>query len=82
MFEIYGTDDCVYCDMAKTLMEQSEKEYKFINVAESSDVTAAFFKKFPNVRTVPKIMFDGNDRGYPVHIGGYTELKKWISPTE
>ena len=77
MFEIYGTDDCVYCDMAKTLMEQSEKEYKFINVAESSDVTAAFFKKFPNVRTVPQIMLSDG-----FHIGGYTELKKWLSHIE
>ena len=77
MFEIYGTNDCVYCDMAKTLMEQSEKEYKFINVAESSDVTAAFFKKFPNVRTVPQIMLSDG-----FHIGGYTELKKWLSHIE
>jgi len=77
MFEIYGTNDCVYCDMAKTLIEQCEKEYKFINVAESSDVTAAFFKKFPNVRTVPQIMLSDG-----FHIGGYTELKKWLSHIE
>ena len=77
MFEIYGTNDCVYCDMAKTLIEKSEKEYKFINVAESSDVTAAFFKKFPNVRTVPQIMLSDG-----FHIGGYTELKKWLSHIE
>ena len=77
MFEIYGTNDCVYCDMAKTLIEQCEKEYKFINVAESSGVTAAFFKKFPNVRTVPQIMLSDG-----FHIGGYTELKKWLSHIE
>ena len=77
MFEIYGTNDCVYCDMAKTLIEQCEKEYKFINVAESSDVSAAFFKKFPNVRTVPQIMLSDG-----CHIGGYTELKKWLSHIE
>ena len=77
MFEIYGTNDCVYCDMAKTLIEQCEKEYKFINVAESSDGSAAFFKKFPNVRTVPQIMLSDG-----FHIGGYTELKKWLSHIE
>ena len=41
------------------------------------DMTAAFFKKFPDVRTVPQLaLSDGH------HIGGYTELKKWLNHTE
>ena len=82
MFEIYGTDNCVFCDKAKNLLEMYEKEYTYIDVSETEDITAAFFKKFPNVRTVPQIVYDGIDRGYPVHIGGYTELKKWLNHTE
>ena len=82
MFEIYGTDSCVFCDKAKTLLANNEKEYKFIDVAESDDITAAFFKKFPNVKTVPQIVYDGVDRGYEVHIGGYRELEKWLNHTE
>ena len=82
MFEIYGTLDCTYCDMAKKLLAVYEKEYAFIDVAENEDITAAFFNKFPNVNKVPQIMFDGKDRGYSVHIGGYNELKEWLNHIE
>jgi len=27
---------------------------------------------------VPQIMYDGKDRGYPVHVGGYKELEAWV----
>ena len=77
MIEIYGTDDCVFCDRAKELLQTYEKEYTYINVTETDDMTAAFFKKFPDVRTVPQVsLSDG------FHIGGYTELKKWLNHTE
>ena len=82
MFEIYGTTNCTYCDMAKKLLTVHAEEYEFIDVAESDDITAAFFKKFPKVKTVPQIMFEGKDRGYPVHIGGYNELKRWLNHIE
>ena len=79
MFEIYGTTNCTYCDMAKKLLAVYDKEYTFIDVAEDEDITAAFFNKFPNVNKVPQIMFDGKDRGYEVHIGGYEELREWLT---
>ena len=47
------------------------KEYTYINVTETEDMTAAFFKKFPDVRTVPQIaLSDGH------YIGGYKEVKE------
>ena len=76
MFEIYGTDNCVFCDKAKILLAMYEKEYKFIDVAESDDITAAFFKKFPNVSKVPQIVV-GDD-----HIGGYQELRNSLTLDE
>ena len=72
MIEIYGTDNCVFCDKAKALSETYNKEYTYIDVTETEDNTAAFFKKFPNVRTVPQIVWEGK------HIGGYTELSEWL----
>ena len=74
MFEIYGTTNCTYCDMAKKLLTVHNKEYTFIDVAEDEDITAAFFNKFPNVNKVPQIMFDGNE-----YVGGYEELRKWLT---
>ena len=77
MIEIYGTNDCVFCDRAKELLQMYEKEYTYIDVTETEDMTAAFFKKFPNVRSVPQIsLSDGH------WIGGYKELKKWLNHTE
>ena len=76
MFEIYGTLNCVYCDMAKKLLTIYEKEFTFIDVALNGDVTAAFFNKFPNVQQVPQIT-DGDQ-----YIGGYNELKQWLNHTE
>ena len=71
-FEIYGTTNCEFCDKAKSLLVTYEKDYTFIDVVENEDITAAFFKKFPNVRTVPQIEWEGK------HIGGYIELREWL----
>ena len=76
MFEIYGTLNCVYCDMAKKLLAVYDKEYAFIDVVENDDITAAFFNKFPNVNQVPQIT-EGDQ-----YIGGYNELKQWLNHTE
>ena len=73
MYEIYGTIDCEYCELAKKLLTVYDKEYTFIDVAENGDITAAFFNKFPNVRTVPQIVL-GDD-----YIGGYNELKNSLT---
>ena len=76
MFEIYGTLNCVYCDMAKKLLAIYDKEYAFIDVVENDDITAAFFNKFPNVNQVPQIT-EGDQ-----YIGGFNELKEWLNHTE
>ena len=77
MFEVYGTKDCRFCVKAKEILERYHKEYNFIDVAENDDVSAAFFKKFPNVQRVPQITLDDGH-----WIGGYKELEKWLSLTE
>ena len=76
MFEIYGTIDCVYCDMAKKLLAVYDKEYAFIDVIENEDINAAFFNKFPNVNQVPQIT-EGDQ-----YIGGFNELKQWLNHIE
>ena len=77
MFEVYGTDNCVFCNKAKQLLEMFQQEYSYIDVTETEDITAAFFKKFPDVKTVPQVTLDNE-----FHIGGYQELEKWLNHTE
>ena len=76
MFEIYGTLNCTYCDLAKKLLGVYDKEYAFIDVIENEDITAAFFNKFPNVNQVPQIT-EGDQ-----YIGGFNELKQWLNHIE
>ena len=73
LYEIYGTDSCDHCQKAKQLLLQYDKAYTFIDVSESEDITAAFFKRFPGVRTVPQIVVDDE------HIGGYHDLEKRLT---
>ena len=78
MYEIYGAPSCSYCERAKMLLEHYGAEYNYIDVSKDPDAQAAFFKRFNNVKTVPQIIYDGKDRGYAVHIGGFTELEEWF----
>ena len=73
LYEIYGTDNCNYCRKAKQLLMQHDKAFVFIDVTESEDITAAFFKKFHPVSKVPQIVC-GDE-----HIGGYNELKNSLT---
>ena len=73
MFEVYGTSSCHYCAMARELLENWGKEYNYIDIGDSVELTKAFLTKFNDTRTVPQIV---DDQGY--HIGGYTELREWL----
>ena len=73
LYEIYGTQNCTFCHKAQQLLTQHDKDYTFIDVAEDEDITAAFFKRFPGVRTVPQIVVEDE------HIGGYHDLEKRLT---
>ena len=73
MYEIYGTTNCTFCDKAKQLLIQHDKDYTFIDVAQDPIQTSAFFNKFPGVKTVPQIVLDDD------HIGGYNELRNSLT---
>ena len=77
MIEMYGTNDCVLCGKAKELLQKANKDYTYIDISETEDTTAAFFKKFPDVKTVPQVsLSDGH------WIGGYQELVIWLNHSE
>ena len=73
LYEIYGTQNCSFCRKAKQLLLQHDKAFVFIDVTESEDITAAFFKRFYPVSKVPQIVLDDE------HIGGYVELEKSLT---
>ena len=72
MIEIYGKDNCPYCDKAKALCEQKGYEYTYKQLG--TDFTREeLMEQFPTARTFPQIRIDGEA------IGGYYNFTDWAS---
>ena len=76
--EIYGKDQCPYCDMAKRLAgrvcQESEQQlhtYNYLKLGEDFD-REKMMELFPTARTFPQIKIDGKS------IGGYTEFEEYM----
>ena len=67
--EIYSRTNCVFCDKAKMLLVNKNPK---IHMLDKDFTREDFFKKFPNARTFPQIIINGES------IGGYHELEKWL----
>jgi glutaredoxin 3 len=71
MIEVYGKPDCNYCTKAKDLLNSKLVAFDYYSVGE--DVTTEeVIERFPNARSVPVVVVNGN------HIGGYEELRTLI----
>ena len=71
MIEVYGKPDCVWCDAAKKLLNETNTPYKYYSVGQ--DIGIDFIiENFPGVKTVPIIVVDG------FRIGGYESLKSYL----
>jgi len=76
IIEIYGKDNCAYCDRAVALAQQvvQETHHKYEYFKHGRDFTTHdLLEKFPNARTFPQIRIDGRN------IGGYTDFQKLIT---
>jgi glutaredoxin len=76
---IYGTQTCGYCKQAKTVLENKNLPYKYIDLTEIDGTEQARLMELAGVRfrTVPQI-FSGESE--PVdYIGGYTDLQKSLA---
>ena len=71
---VWSKDNCTFCDQAKALLEQRNIEYEDRKIGHGytrEDLLAAV----PTARTVPQIFVNNN------HVGGFTELRKYIEET-
>tara|TARA_Y100000361_G_C10897614_1_gene207375 strand:- start:62 stop:439 length:378 start_codon:yes stop_codon:yes gene_type:complete len=73
--EIYGKDNCAYCDravaLAQQIVQESEHKYEYFKHGRDFD-THDLLREFPNARTFPQIRIDGEN------IGGYNEFYEVI----
>jgi glutaredoxin len=71
---VWSKDNCAFCDQAKALLTQRNiafEEKKIGHGFTREDLLEAV----PSARTVPQIFVNNN------HIGGFTELRKYIEET-
>jgi len=67
MKEIYGKDNCPYCDRAIRLAEKLDVDFTYKKL-DRDFTREQLFEQFPGARTFPQIRVDGEA------IGGYTEF--------
>jgi len=71
---VWSKDNCAFCDQAKALLEQRNIAYEEKKIGHGytrEDLLAAV----PTARTVPQIFVNNS------HVGGFTELRKYIEET-
>ena len=68
---IYTKDNCPHCVNAKKLLNSKKKTYQEMKIGEDLS-REDFISIFPNVKTVPHIIINGDE------IGGFDKLNEWL----
>lgn len=71
MFTIYGQPNCVWCERAKSLLDERNLPYIYYEITDPGN-RYMFGADFPGRRTVPAVMYNKQN------IGGYEELREWL----
>lgn len=73
---VYGTPNCKYCNMSKTLLEMNSIPFQYKEVG--GDITKEQLEEMvgSQVRTVPQIFKMSG--GFAEYIGGFEELKAHV----
>jgi glutaredoxin 3 len=69
--QIYTTDLCYYCRVAKSLLEKNNIPYEEINISKTPEMRDVLVQKTGEY-TVPQIFVDDE------YIGQDDELREWI----
>ena len=71
MWVILTRDNCSFCDNAKALLTNSNRQYKVYNVQDADNKWVLTLLKSSSITTVPQIFRPTGEL-----VGGYTELKE------
>ena len=71
MIEIWSKPQCPFCDAAVQICETKDLEFKKYMLDEDFN-REEFTEKFPNARTFPQIIIDGE------LVGGYQEFNQYV----
>ena len=67
---VYSKSNCPNCLKVKKQLDKFDPKIVMLDTDISRD---DFFKKFPNIKSLPQIIIDNK------LIGGYYELEKWLA---
>jgi glutaredoxin 3 len=71
---VWSKDNCTFCDQAKALLEQRNIAYEEKKIGYGY-TREDLLEAVPTARTIPQIFVNNN------HVGGFTELRKYIEET-
>lgn len=70
---IWSRPDCTYCDQAKALLQSRGVEIEERCIGQGW-TREQLLEQVPDARSVPQIFIEGR------HIGGFSELQRYINP--
>ena len=70
MFYMITKDNCLWCDLAKELLQQRKAPLGVFHYNEHPMIVKLMFKA--GIKSVPQIWYEGE------HIGGYENLVEWL----
>tara|TARA_R100000664_G_C2743723_1_gene131854 strand:+ start:1031 stop:1270 length:240 start_codon:yes stop_codon:yes gene_type:complete len=79
VYVVYVKNECPFCVEAMALLEEHSEEYQTINLTSAPEVWQDL-KKAYGWNTVPMIL--GREDKFFVLVGGFTDLKEYLSPSE
>lgn len=71
---VWSKYNCPFCDQAKALLEQKGIPFEERKIGDGY-TKEDLLESIPNARSVPQIFLDN------AHIGGFTELRKYLEET-
>ncbi len=73
-FEVFSTENCKYCRLAKDLLTRQNLPYTEYMVDKKPEKYKKYYESLTGneIRSVPQIFFDGE------FIGGYQDLQKYL----
>ena len=71
MYTIYSKQNCSFCMQAKQLLEMEQLQFEYLTLGTHYSLQE-FMELFPNARTLPMIVKDGEC------IGGYNNLVEYL----
>lgn len=66
MFQVWTRPHCMYCEMAKKLLDAYHLEYELVDL--NDETKPLLLERVPNAISVPQIFENGE------HVGGYNDL--------